>query len=116
MDLLIVLFLQACGVDFEVKAYVAKSADDPDEKIDKKQVCYGLFCTFNPLLTVLLNFYNFFFSFVSLRDTCRLIIRKIQFAPDNTGSGQKAELCKSFMMSDKPVLLEASLSKEVCNL
>lgn len=36
MDLLIALFLQACGVDFEVKAYVAKSADDPDEKIDKK--------------------------------------------------------------------------------
>lgn len=56
------------------------------------------------------------FSVISLRDTCRLIIRKIQFAPDNTGSGQKAELCKSFMMSDKPVLLEASLGKEVCKL
>uniref|UniRef100_A0A9R1SSP1 Arrestin-C n=2 Tax=Cyprinus carpio TaxID=7962 RepID=A0A9R1SSP1_CYPCA len=73
---------KACGVDFEVKAYLAKSADDPDEKIDKK-------------------------------DTCRLVIRKIQFAPDNTGSGQKAELCKSFMMSDKPVFLEASLDKEI---
>ncbi|CAM4729984.1 unnamed protein product [Leuciscus chuanchicus] len=73
---------KACGVDFEVKAYVAKSADDPDEKIDKK-------------------------------DTCRLIIRKIQFAPDNTGSGQKAEICKSFMMSDKPVHLEASLTKDI---
>ncbi len=57
------------------------------------------------------------FSVLSLhRDTCRLVIRKIQFAPDNTGSGQKAELCKSFMMSDKPVFLEASLDKEVCNL
>ncbi|KAG1928428.1 arrestin 3a, retinal (X-arrestin) [Pimephales promelas] len=73
---------KACGVDFEVKAYVAKSADDPDEKVDKK-------------------------------DTCRLIIRKIQFAPDNTGSGHKAEICKSFMMSDKPVHLEASLDKEI---
>lgn len=31
-----VLFLQACGVDFEVKAYLAKAAEDPDEKIDKK--------------------------------------------------------------------------------
>lgn len=48
MDLLMALFLQACGVDFEVKAYVAKSADDPDEKIDKKWVCYRFFCTFNP--------------------------------------------------------------------
>lgn len=36
MDLLMALFLQACGVDFEVKAYLAQSADDPDEKIDKK--------------------------------------------------------------------------------
>uniref|UniRef100_A0A673JLR1 Arrestin-C n=1 Tax=Sinocyclocheilus rhinocerous TaxID=307959 RepID=A0A673JLR1_9TELE len=58
---------KACGVDFEVKAYLAQSADDPDEKIDKK-------------------------------DTCRLVIRKIQF---------------SFMMSDKPVFLEASLDKEI---
>ncbi|TRY99286.1 hypothetical protein DNTS_022834, partial [Danionella cerebrum] len=73
---------KACGVDFEVKAYVAKKAEDPNEKVDKK-------------------------------DTCRLVIRKIQFAPNNTGSGQKAELCKSFMMSDKPVLLEASLDKEI---
>lgn len=38
MDLLMALLLQACGVDFEVKAYLAKSADDPDEKIDKKSV------------------------------------------------------------------------------
>lgn len=36
MDLLTALFLQACGVDFEVKAYVAAAADDPDEKVDKK--------------------------------------------------------------------------------
>lgn len=56
----------------------------------------------------------FFFSLY--RDTCRLVIRKIQFAPDNTGSGQKAELCKSFMMSDKPVHLEAALEKDVRNL
>ncbi|XP_046716776.1 arrestin 3a, retinal (X-arrestin) [Silurus meridionalis] len=71
-----------CGVDFEVKAYIAKQAEDPNEKIDKK-------------------------------DTCRLIIRKSQFAPVNTGTGQKAELCKSFMLSDKPLLLEASLEKDV---
>ncbi|KAG9263223.1 arrestin-C-like [Astyanax mexicanus] len=71
-----------CGVDFEVKTYVAKAAEDPDEKIEKK-------------------------------DTARLIIRKIQFAPDNTGSGQKAEICKNFMMSDKPVVLETSIDKEI---
>ncbi|XP_060765554.1 arrestin 3a, retinal (X-arrestin) [Neoarius graeffei] len=71
-----------CGVDFEVKAYVAKEADNPDEKISKK-------------------------------DTCRLIIRKSQFAPLNTGAGQRAELCKSFMLSDKSLLLEASVEKDI---
>ncbi|XP_014857202.1 PREDICTED: arrestin-C isoform X1 [Poecilia mexicana] len=72
---------QACGVDFEVKAYIAKEASNPDEVIDKK-------------------------------DTCRLMIRKIQFAPTNK-AGPKVELSKQFMMSDKPIHLEASLEKEI---
>ncbi|XP_036379700.1 arrestin-C-like [Megalops cyprinoides] len=72
---------KACGVDFEVKAYIAKEADNPDEKIDKK-------------------------------DTCRLIIRKIQFAPDQATAGPKADICKQFMMSDNTVHLEASLERE----
>ncbi|KAF4082231.1 hypothetical protein AMELA_G00149100 [Ameiurus melas] len=71
-----------CGVDFTVKAYVAKQAEDPAEKIDKK-------------------------------DTCRLLIRKSQYAPLNTGTGQRAELCKSFMLSDKSLMLEASLEKDI---
>ncbi|XP_030648086.1 arrestin 3a, retinal (X-arrestin) [Chanos chanos] len=73
---------KACGVDFEVKAYLAKEADNPDEKVDKK-------------------------------DTCRLVIRKIQFAPSQQGAGAKADICKNFMMSDKPVHMEASLDKEI---
>lgn len=48
----------------------------------------------------------------SYRDTCRLIIRKIQFAPANK-AGPKAEISKQFMMSDKPISVEASLEKEV---
>lgn len=51
--------------------------------------------------------------FSGLRDTCRLMIRKIQFAPANTKAGPKVELSKQFMMSDKPVHVEASLEKEV---
>lgn len=47
------------------------------------------------------------------RDTARLIIRKIQYAPSQVGSGPKADICKSFMMSDKPVHLEASMEKDV---
>lgn len=72
---------KACGVDFEVKAYIAKEASNPDEVIEKK-------------------------------DTCRLMIRKIQFAPTNK-AGPKAEISKQFMMSDKPIHLEASLEKEI---
>uniref|UniRef100_A0A3B4VCH3 Arrestin-C n=1 Tax=Seriola dumerili TaxID=41447 RepID=A0A3B4VCH3_SERDU len=74
--------LSACGVDFEVKTYLAKEKNNPDEKIEKK-------------------------------DTARLIIRKIQFAPSEVGAGPKADICKSFMMSDKPVHLEAAMEKDL---
>ncbi|CAL9707064.1 unnamed protein product [Knipowitschia caucasica] len=73
---------KACGVDFEVKAYIANEPDNPDEVIEKK-------------------------------DTCRLMIRKIQFAPATNKPGAKAEISKGFMMSDKPVHLEASLEREI---
>uniref|UniRef100_A0A3Q2PYZ5 Arrestin-C n=1 Tax=Fundulus heteroclitus TaxID=8078 RepID=A0A3Q2PYZ5_FUNHE len=73
---------KACGVDFEVKTYLAKEKNNPDEKIEKK-------------------------------DTARLVIRKIQYAPSQVGSGPKADICKSFMMSDKPVHLEASMEKDL---
>lgn len=43
----------------------------------------------------------------------RLIIRKIQFAPLKMEPGPKAETTRQFMMSDKPLHLEASLEKEV---
>ncbi|XP_062855896.1 arrestin 3b, retinal (X-arrestin) [Trichomycterus rosablanca] len=73
---------KVCGVDFELKAYIANDADNPEEKINKK-------------------------------DTCRLIIRKIQFAPDRLQAGPKMNICKQFMMSDKAIYLDASIEKEV---
>ncbi|XP_023197646.1 arrestin-C-like [Xiphophorus maculatus] len=73
---------KACGVDFEVKTYLAMEKNNPDEKIEKK-------------------------------DTARLVVRKIQYAPSQVGAGPKAEICKSFMMSDKPVHLEASMEKDL---
>ncbi|XP_056133285.1 arrestin 3b, retinal (X-arrestin), partial [Lampris incognitus] len=73
---------KACGVDFEIKGYIANERDNPDEIIHKK-------------------------------DTCRLIIRKIQYAPPKTNPGPKTEISKQFMMTDKPVNLEASLEKEL---
>lgn len=73
---------KACGVDFEIKAYLANAALNPDEVIEKK-------------------------------DTCRLMIRKIQFAPSSNKEGPKTEINKQFMMNDKPVQLEVSLGKEI---
>lgn len=110
--------LQACGVDFEVKAYLANAALNPDEVIEKK---YGylrlkyafdlIFCGIQKPCPDCVCFYFLFFS--SVRDTCRLMIRKIQFAPANNKAGPTTEISKQFMMNDKPVQLEASLEKEV---
>ncbi|KAF4104772.1 arrestin 3b, retinal (X-arrestin) [Onychostoma macrolepis] len=71
-----------CGVDYEVKAYIANEDDETDEKVDKK-------------------------------DTCRLIIRKIQYAPNELAAGPKTDLNKQFMTADKPIHVEASMEKEL---
>ncbi|XP_015269615.1 PREDICTED: arrestin-C-like [Gekko japonicus] len=47
------------------------------------------------------------------RNSVRLVIRKVQFAPKNPGPAPKSETTKQFMMSDKPLHLEASLDKEI---
>ncbi|KAJ0002931.1 hypothetical protein NQD34_008080, partial [Periophthalmus magnuspinnatus] len=62
------------------------------------------------LIAILVEFISFCYN--SARDTCRLMIRKIQYAPATNKPGAKAEISKGFMMSDKPVHLEASLEKE----
>nr|XP_032830971.1 beta-arrestin-1-like isoform X1 [Petromyzon marinus] len=70
---------QACGVDFEVKAFCAENLE---EKIHK-------------------------------RNSVRLLIRKVQFAPERSVTPPKAETTRQFLMSDKPLQLEASLDKEL---
>ncbi|XP_043913378.1 arrestin-C isoform X2 [Protopterus annectens] len=47
------------------------------------------------------------------RNSVRLIIRKVQFAPEKSGPPPKTETTRQFMMSDKPLHLEASLDKEI---
>ncbi|KAJ6663187.1 hypothetical protein lerEdw1_010323 [Lerista edwardsae] len=47
------------------------------------------------------------------RNSVRLVIRKVQFAPISTGPAPKSEITKQFMMSDKPLHLEASLDREI---
>lgn len=43
----------------------------------------------------------------------RLVIRKVQYAPEKPGPQPMAETTRQFLMSDKPLHLEASLDKEV---
>uniref|UniRef100_A0AAY4BW09 Arrestin C-terminal-like domain-containing protein n=1 Tax=Denticeps clupeoides TaxID=299321 RepID=A0AAY4BW09_9TELE len=70
---------KACGVDFEVRAFCAKSVE---EKIHK-------------------------------RNSVRLVIRKVQYAPEKPGPQPMVETTRNFLMSDRSLHLEASLDKEV---
>ncbi|CAH2246638.1 S-arrestin [Pelobates cultripes] len=47
------------------------------------------------------------------KNSVRLLIRKIQYAPDQPGPSPRAETSWQFFMSDKPLHLTASLTKEV---
>ncbi|NWX44560.1 ARRS protein, partial [Steatornis caripensis] len=47
------------------------------------------------------------------RDSTRLLIRKMQYAPENPGPQPCAETTWQFFMSNKPLHLKACLSKEV---
>ncbi|TSL34625.1 Arrestin red cell isoform 1 [Bagarius yarrelli] len=69
----------ACGVDFEIRAFCAKTVD---EKIHK-------------------------------RNSVRLVIRKVQYAPEKAGPQPMVETTRSFLMSDRSLHLEASLDKEL---
>nr|XP_032835065.1 beta-arrestin-1-like isoform X2 [Petromyzon marinus] len=47
------------------------------------------------------------------RNSVRLVIRKVQYAPEKPGPQPTAETTRVFLMSDKPLHLEASLDKEI---
>nr|DBA32246.1 TPA: hypothetical protein GDO54_000052 [Pyxicephalus adspersus] len=46
-------------------------------------------------------------------NSVRLVIRKVQYAPERPGPQPMAETTRQFLMSDKPLHLEASLDKEL---
>lgn len=68
-----------CGVDYELKAYVAENQDDKPHK----------------------------------RNSVRLAIRKIMYAPSKLGEQPSIEVSKEFMMKPNKIHLEASLDKEL---
>lgn len=68
-----------CGVDYELKGYVADSPEDKPHK----------------------------------RNSVRLAIRKIMYAPSRQGEQPSLEVSKEFVMSPNKLHLEASLDKEL---
>lgn len=70
---------KACGVDFEIRAFCAKTMEEKNHK----------------------------------RNSVRLVIRKVQYAPEKTGPQPMAETTRNFLMSDRSLHLEASLDKEL---
>ena len=68
-----------CGVDYELKAYVAEEVDEKPHK----------------------------------RNSVRLAIRKVTYAPSKQGVQPSIEVSKDFVMSPNKLHLEASLDKEV---
>lgn len=59
------------------------------------------------------TFSHWFRHLYQYRDTCRLIIRKIQYAPNELAAGPKSDISKQFMTADKPIHMEVSMDKEV---
>uniref|UniRef100_A0A8C8DWU7 Arrestin, beta 1 n=1 Tax=Oryzias sinensis TaxID=183150 RepID=A0A8C8DWU7_9TELE len=53
------------------------------------------------------------FRLCCCRNSVRLVIRKVQYAPEKPGPQPTAETTRQFLMSDKPLHLEASLDKEI---
>ncbi|XP_037837916.1 S-arrestin a isoform X2 [Kryptolebias marmoratus] len=50
---------------------------------------------------------------VRKRSTVKLMIRKVQFAPETQGPPPSVETTKDFVMSDKPLHIKATLDKEL---
>lgn len=49
----------------------------------------------------------------SNRSTVKLMLRKVQYAPEGEGVAPSVETTRDFVMSDKPLHVKASLDKEV---
>uniref|UniRef100_UPI00358FA544 beta-arrestin-1-like isoform X1 n=1 Tax=Myxine glutinosa TaxID=7769 RepID=UPI00358FA544 len=47
------------------------------------------------------------------RNSVRLVIRKVQYAPEGPGPQPSAETSRQFLLSDKPLHLEASLDRQI---
>lgn len=124
------LLLQQCAVEFEIQAF---SAESQDAKIRKRWVsAWSLRCspsttfTFKQMqncswveenksfdMSVLYLIICALSSAASNRSMVKLMLRKVQYAPEGEGVAPSVETTRDFVMSDKPLHVKASLDKEV---
>lgn len=71
-----------------------------------------MLCTVEDVETLALYIYVLKFA-VYCRNSVHLVIRKVQFAPETPGPQPMVETCRTYLMSDRSLNLEASLDKEV---
>lgn len=124
------LLLQQCAVEFEIQAF---SAESQDAKIRKRWVsAWSLRCSPSTTFTfkqtqncswveenksfeisVLYLIICALSSAASNRSMVKLMLRKVQYAPEGEGVAPSVETTRDFVMSDKPLHVKASLDKEV---
>ncbi|KAK6620499.1 hypothetical protein RUM44_006901 [Polyplax serrata] len=92
-----------CGVDYELKAFVGDSQDDKPHKRRVTGYLEAFFLGGSLILTVMFRY----------RNSVRLAIRKIMYAPSKQGEQPSIEVSKEFVMSPNKLHLEASLDKEL---
>lgn len=103
-----------CGVDYELKAFVGDASDDKPHKRYKaiRTAIFWYYLLTNMSFqgqTIISDIY----LLVVCRNSVRLAIRKIMYAPSKKGEQPSVEVSKEFIMSPNKLHLEASLDKEV---
>ncbi|CAH8523532.1 unnamed protein product [Schistosoma rodhaini] len=88
-----------CGVDYELRTYVAETSDD---KLQKRQIFLCGAISYRPDNQTQCN----------KRNAVRLAIRKLTYAPEGPAPQPSAVVLKEFIMSPGTLRLEVSLNKE----
>lgn len=109
-----------CGVDYELKCFVGETHEDKPHKrfVEKKQQTESAhrprYCDIMYLSTyIYVHLIVFLVLCFDDRNSVRLAIRKIMYAPSKQGEQPSVEVSKEFMMSPNKLHLEASLDKEL---
>ncbi|KER27967.1 hypothetical protein T265_05091 [Opisthorchis viverrini] len=109
-----------CGVDYELRTYVA---DGTDDKLQKRMSAFGNLevaaaeCTWiiHRVEALLLDWVPVYSRLCAVRlatNSVRLAIRKLTYAPEEAAPQPSAVVVKDFLMSPGSLRLEVSLDKE----